>query len=42
MAKAVDRAYLDKITLSMGVGLPKSLSGYELRLKAFVEGEQTC
>ena len=35
-----NRAYLDKITLSVVVGLPMDMTGYELRVKDFVELEQ--
>ncbi len=32
-----DRAYLDKITLSIVAGFPTNMTGYELRVKDFVE-----
>ncbi|HVS34106.1 MAG TPA: hypothetical protein VMS17_00910 [Gemmataceae bacterium] len=35
-----DRAYLDKITLSVVAGFPTNRTGYELRVKDFVEPEK--
>ncbi len=32
-----DRAFLDKITLSVVAGFPSNMTGYEIRLKDFVE-----
>ncbi|MBI3851913.1 MAG: hypothetical protein HY298_16780 [Verrucomicrobia bacterium] len=36
-----NRAYLDKITLSVVVGRPMDMTGYELRVKDFVELEKS-
>jgi hypothetical protein len=35
-----DRAFLDKITLSVVAGFPTNMTGYELRLKDFVEKDR--
>ncbi len=35
-----NRAYLDKVTLSVVVGQPMDYSGYELRVKDFLEQEK--
>ena len=35
-----NRDYIDKITLSIVAGFPTDMTGYELRLKDFVEPEK--